>query len=569
MNSAIKIPANPIVAERLRKATALVAGGLTLLEAADALGVTAGALRILRNKYNALWNEQLAAAPKKLKEHPKRRLIEPRPEIAQWIRAVVAQLATGETYKEAAATLEMTHDAIRQDKRRYRAFWEQERAKAGPAPHPRKMTRNTGLADKTIATIGRVAFLLAAQGHTVASAARIVGIKPSRIEEIQRTDPTLWENALQRALAQGKRQADQLISAIQAEAGRQTLLEDPDAYIERAERADRICRLRGIPLFPGDEKQTITTFFETYYLPTCLFDARECSVKLYRIILRRWRLITGDPPLENISNATLTLFREALTRSRGIRRTKRMSPHTIVHYMSQIQTLLDKCGPPGRRNRDAADILQRVPWVRPPKAPLPTPRIVPVDRIGAAYLATPGMDMPRVPGIKAPAWWRALLALTYNTGFRKRTLFEIRMDDIHWQDRLIIVPAERLKSGRPMIQPLNDTALGHLRSIRTDRALVFPWPHAPRIFWDWFHKLQDAAGIPRQDHFGLHNIRKTAGTEIFRKSPAAAQLSLGHTTMDVTQDHYVNGTDIVAEGLSNLAQPAAFVHGLKTESCSV
>ena len=83
--------------------------------------------------------------------------------------------------------------------------------------------------------------------------------------------------------------------------------------------------------------------------------------------LKRWRLLTGDPPLAQITNSVLARFRDVLSKSRGLQSHKKMSPNTIRSKMVTIQTLLDKAGPPRPRNRDAAGLLERVPYAKPPR----------------------------------------------------------------------------------------------------------------------------------------------------------------------------------------------------------
>jgi len=99
----------------------------------------------------------------------------------------------------------------------------------------------------------------------------------------------------------------------------------------------------------------------------------------------------------------------------------------------------------------------------------------------------------------------------------------------------------------------------HLRKIRTDRELVFPWPWRREAFYRQLHLLENAAGIPREDHFGLHNLRKTLATTLWADSPQASQLALGHAGSDVTIRHYVAREGIVAAALDRLPQPEAFV----------
>ena len=102
---------------------------------------------------------------------------------------------------------------------------------------------------------------------------------------------------------------------------------------------------------------------------------------------------------------------------------------------------------------------------------------------------------------------------------------------------------------------LHGSVLEHLRAIRTDRELVFPLEHWPKWFYDQFHKLQAAAGIPRSKQFGLHALRKTCATLLWGVAPQAAQLALGHAAANVTMRHYIAAGGIVAKALDLLPQP--------------
>ena len=133
------------------------------------------------------------------------------------------------------------------------------------------------------------------------------------------------------------------------------------------------------------------------------------------------------------------------------------------------------------------------------------------------------------------------------------------MEHVDWQKRLIIIPAKHLKSRRPQIVCLSRVAIDHLRTIRTSRELVFPWPHGDVPFYRELHRLQTLAGIKRSDQFGLHRIRKTTATLLWESNPQAAQLALGHSTDRVTRAYYVSGAGIMAKALDAMPLPAAFL----------
>jgi integrase len=306
---------------------------------------------------------------------------------------------------------------------------------------------------------------------------------------------------------------------------------------------------------------TLTSFFDAYYLPVCLNEAAKETVYLYRKALTKWRLLTGDPVLTLIDNQLMARVRDTLIGSIAKGRNRIMSPHTVRMYLRMLQAIIDKAGPPGPKRRDAAGILSISPWCKPPRAELKKVGIVAEKTLSDCYTAAVAMTNPRIDGFKPAAWWRALLVVTYNTGLRSRTLFSLRMEHIKWQARVIDIPAKFLKGRRDIALPISEIVYSHLVAIRTDRELVFPWPYSMESFRKTFHKLQNEAGIPPVLHFGLHALRRTAGTLLWQIDPAAAQLMLAHSSLSITKDHYVNAQTVLAGVAEKMPQPAAFGKG--------
>ena len=129
----------------------------------------------------------------------------------------------------------------------------------------------------------------------------------------------------------------------------------------------------------------------------------------------------GEPSLSEITSAMLADFRDCLTKLPGRTNTTRRSPNSVRTALRVVQTLLGKAGPPGPRNRDVQDLIQRVPYARPPREVLREPRFVSEDYVNAAYRAAICLELPRLPGFKPAAWWRALVVTTYNTALRRGT----------------------------------------------------------------------------------------------------------------------------------------------------
>lgn len=423
-----------------------------------------------------------------------------------------------------------------------------------PGDKPPK--RRRGPTQETIRKIARATNLLA-QGLSMKEAAASIGVALETLRELSQKYRQLWEHAEKSAAETIQGIIDQAASQIREQAGTAAVLLDPDLFLKRAEFVGRHLAARGESLFPVSEKMTIGKFFEAYYLPNCLADGSDGQRELYRVLVRRWAIFTGDPSIGEITPGHMSRFRDCLAKVRGLKAHLPMTATTIAGYLRRLQTLLDKAGPPGPRNRDAAGIIERSPWIKPPRQSPKLPRIVSPETFRAVYDGCVAAELPRISGFKPAAWWRCLMIVAKNTGLRRKTLLRMRMEHIDWKARRLVLPAEFLKSNRPLVMPLNREAYEHLLAIRTAREVVFEWPHCRRYLHTYFHKIQTVAGIPKKDHFGLHDLRKTLASQLARGSLAAAQFALGHAASDVTMRHYVDSQTVLVDALENLPQPFA------------
>jgi len=394
-----------------------------------------------------------------------------------------------------------------------------------------------------------------AMGQSKAAIAERLHVEVPTVARWARVHKSIWQ-AVEKEFA---KEMARTIAEVRATAGTDAVFQEPDEYVLKASQAERWLAMKGEALFPDKGAMTMTRFLDEHYVPVCLANASPGCIAHYRIVVKRWRLLTGDPPLTDITVGLLAKFRDSLAVSRGLKPHRRMSPTTVHTMLRVLQTLLDKAGEPHYRNRDAVAIIKGpVPWIRPPRAEARPVRVVTPEELDAVYQAAVAMEVPRIAGFKPPAWWRALLVLVYNSGLRRRTLFSIRMEWIDWASRRISIPPQSMKSHRWHAVHLNETTFRHLLAIRTERELLFEWPLKYRETFSYWHKLLCAAGIPPERHFGMHDLRKTHATLLWGDNPQAAQLSLGHTASDVTIRHYVQADGIVAKALDALPQPKAF-----------
>jgi len=400
--------------------------------------------------------------------------------------------------------------------------------------------------DETVSRI-RQATTMLANGATMAEAAKALGIALGALEATEDHNRGIWRQMYDEVmLAQ--------VTICRKQAGTDDALADPQAHWRRARRAERWAKANGIELFESNGEMTLGRFFAEVFMPQRLADVRPATVQMYEMCLRQWRLLMGDPPLRAITSAMMADFRNALGKLPGMG-VGYASPNSVRKTLRHVQTVLDKCGKPGPRNRDAAGLLDTVPWAKPPKEVLRLPKVVTPDVLQKAYIACTAMDYPRFDGIRAPAWWRGLLVTVYNTGIRCRTVFALRMEYIDWAHKMLVIPCESMKAGRPHIVPLNEAAMEHLRAMRTERELVFPWPIRLSAFYPAFRQLQRAAGLKPDECFGLHDLRKTLATTLWSVAPEAAILALGHAASSVTMRHYVNAGSVLTEAVKHIPQP--------------
>ena len=399
----------------------------------------------------------------------------------------------------------------------------------------------------------KTAFRLMAEGTRPCEAADVVGVNVSAFSHWRRRHTGLI------AKANESIEADMtgLVEAVRKTAGTRGVLDDPAGYLTAAKAAEKWLEAKGENLFPRPaDGHTLVSFFEEYYRPVCLDDAEDCTIQQYRIHLRRWALVAGNPSLQSITVDTLVLFRDFLKASPGLKPGAKMASRSIFGVLRLIQTLLDKAGPPGQRNRDAANIIPSpVPYIRPPRKEPRAIKVISPETLRAVYDAADKMTGPTVDGITPSAWWRTWLVVAFNTGLRFRTLLDLQMKWIDWNIKHITIPASGMKSKRPHVSYLNATTLAHLLEIRTDRELVFPWPHNRREFYTYLDRLQEYANVPKSHRFTPHQLKKTHATAMWLNAPEAARISCAHTGQDTTIQHYVAADTIVGPAVERLPQP--------------
>ncbi|NLX94626.1 MAG: tyrosine-type recombinase/integrase [Rhodopirellula sp.] len=541
--------------DQVRQAARLQSAGMTYSEIAAELNVSPSRVYQWRADYRDIWADSQPEGFRAKKGPPPNESFDLRNReatayVRQQITAAARLWTEGKTYAEIGEALKTPARTVEGWRTAHVDLWN-------------RAIEETGLVRARISPrveegIRKVTSLLAA-GHTLQEAAAEAGAAFEAVRQWKRDHAEIWHREEERGVQAA-------IAVVRKMAGTDAILGDVGSYIRQAAFCDKWTRSHGEMLFPMSGETTLTTFFETWYRPVRLADASGDTVASYRSCLNKWRLLTKDPPVQEITAQTLALFRDAAAKSPGKDGVTRASPNTVRANLRHIQTVLDKCGKPGRRNRDAAGLVSDPPWVKPPRAEWSMRKTVTEEQVNAIYRAAFSMDAPKLwATFKPSAWWKCFIVTAWSTGLRRRSLFELEWSHVDWDKRWLFIPAKHLKGRRPMITPLTDVTLEHLRSIRSDRTLVFPWPAAGsrdaamKAFGRCWDRLLTAADIPPAERFTLHSLRRTLGTSLWDASPAAAQLMLGHSEAETTRQHYVRAPEIIARAMAGLPVPEAFL----------
>lgn len=299
-----------------------------------------------------------------------------------------------------------------------------------------------------------------------------------------------------------------------------------------------------------DAKLTLREAFDKHYDTT---ELRKSSVDTIEYLLRRWERFTRNPPVGKIDNATVADFREACIRHGH-------SPATVNGCWTWLRAIFRRLGPVTDGNPWAVEIIDRVPAMKTVKRGRRTPYRIPLEDISRAYVSCRHAQYPR-SGVPPADWWRALIVVAYTTGLRKGDLLNLTRDAFDFENMTITF--EALKTGKGDTFPLHPAAAEHVvRIIRPDRERIFygMFQTGSRFYQVW-HSIQDHAGITRR--FGLHDIRRTAASEVDAVERGLGKVFLQHAPRDVSESFYLNAHDELKDAILSMRLPVGFQAGPK------
>lgn len=312
---------------------------------------------------------------------------------------------------------------------------------------------------------------------------------------------------------------------------------------------------------------SLAEFYQAHYAPTQLVGAAYETRREYERIVRRWSEVTGDPPLAEITNATVASFYEALlefpNKSGGT-----LSPNTVRKHARHLQPILELAGPPSHHRRDGLGLIDPVPWARPPRGVEDVLPAASAAEVGAMYEHADQAlyPWPERSGVAVGDWWRAALVLAWCTGLRVGTMLAITDSNVRWADREICVRGTASKTRRAQVVPVPDVVVRHLLPLRRAEGPLLAFPHRSVRLYHEFHRLRQLAGLPEQRGQAWHAIRRRFATSLAKRSASAAQIALGHATFKTTVRSYLQADEIIREAIDDLELPAAFLAASRSKA---
>jgi len=339
-----------------------------------------------------------------------------------------------------------------------------------------------------------------------------------------------------------------------------------------------------------DSQLTLRPAFQRVVLPLLTHGSKGYLSDL-DTTLSAWERHTADPPVGEIKDSTLVIFRDgyhadASHRPKGASN----SPATVNKSLRNLARIFNVLGPRAQ-NPEGQDIIRVVPYARKLPEGKPVVRIASdrelCDIIEASSCATWPSQFKDVDGLwkPMPGMWRCRLwrfttvaIRTYgiNTGDLLRLTWSQIVPgdpDVEGQRlpdrRYLAFQRQKTKSSKPaaIILPITATLAVHLDRIASPLERVVPWPFSDDMRRGQFEAIQREAGIKPmrfaggfvKEFLSWQDLRKTANAQINRHRRGMGHHILGHAKRDLNEKYYDEFEEPIREALDTLPMPAAFL----------
>jgi integrase len=268
-------------------------------------------------------------------------------------------------------------------------------------------------------------------------------------------------------------------------------------------------------------EMTLLDFFEREYRPVRMIDASKGAAQQYHVAIGRLSDYLGRP-------ATIGDLTEAVVA--GWMAAGRRANLAVATVNSRLRMILTLWRFAKRKQIVAADAPDDLTLIEPLREKTRVPTAWSLDEL-ARLLKSCRLARSRFCGIPAAAWWEALILVMYDTGLRRSAVFAIQIGEIDFAEKMLRVPAERMKNGIEQWFRLSDqTIAAILATLPPARSTLFPFTFRnDSAIYTRFRVILRRAGLPFTSRDMFHKIRRTTATHIAAQAGKAAAIrQLGH-----------------------------------------
>lgn len=266
-------------------------------------------------------------------------------------------------------------------------------------------------------------------------------------------------------------------------------------------------------------EMTIKAFFEDVYKRLRLSGAGPGTIQQYEIAIGAFRKSLGrDGTLADFSEDNLVAL-STETIERGL------SPVTANMRIGSLSTLW-RFAIRRRLIPDSGEVHNLQKLKVPHKLPTAWTEAE-MERIVESCRLARG----RFSGVPADKFWPALILVLYDTGIRRAAVFQIRFDEIDFANKMLRVPAERMKNLCEQYFRLHDQTIeAILNTMPPTRQMVFPWPFQHHYaLYDRYRRILKRAGLSYGSRDLFHKLRRTCASHLARLvGESLAIQQLGH-----------------------------------------
>jgi integrase len=268
------------------------------------------------------------------------------------------------------------------------------------------------------------------------------------------------------------------------------------------------------------------------------------------LAINHFQAIIKPKRMQGISNKTLADFVATRRTERGLKADSIVSPATVNKELRHLRSALRKAVRWGYLAKQLDfDFIKEA-------KKLPT-YVTPED-FARIYAACDNASLPSGLPFQPGDWWRGLLVTAYLTGWRIGQLLALRREDVNLEEGTALTRAEDNKGKRDQKITLHPVVVEHLGNLVGFTPCFFPWPHARRLLWVEFERIQKQAQVKltgTKDHYTPHDLRRGFATmNADRLTPDMLQTLMQHKDYQTTQK-YINLARQLRPAAQNLFVP--------------